>query len=202
MKGFVAEPDDAVDMERGGNGHAGEHRPPPARASASWPLRIGALVVLAAAAAWAYYANVYSAKPAMDMNMRVSAGDAAFPIVAAAVERAPVSGVVTYTGAVAALNEEDIFPRVTGRIVEMPVYPGDVGTYGGVVTDVHARVLRADGSVIPGLYATGVSTASVMGRAYPGAGASIGPSLVWGCVAAKHAAGTSLPARCGGAAPA
>lgn len=71
----------------------------------------------------------------------------------------------------------------------IPVYPGDVGTYGGVVTDAQARVLRADGSVIPGLYATGISTASVMGRSYPGAGASVGPSFVWGYVAAKHAAG-------------
>ena len=72
----------------------------------------------------------------------------------------------------------------------MPVVPGDVGTYGGVVTDAHARVLRADGSVIDGLYATGVSTASVMGRFYPGAGASVGPSFVWGYVAARHAAST------------
>jgi 3-oxosteroid 1-dehydrogenase len=70
----------------------------------------------------------------------------------------------------------------------VPIHPGDVGTYGGVVTDEHARVLREDGSVIPGLYATGVSTASVMGRAYPGAGSSVGPSFVWGYVAAKHAA--------------
>ncbi|WP_428310616.1 FAD-binding protein [Hydrocarboniphaga sp.] len=68
------------------------------------------------------------------------------------------------------------------------VYPGDVGTYGGVVTDEHARVLRADGSVITGLYATGVSTASVMGRAYPGAGSSVGPSFTWAYVAAMHAA--------------
>ncbi len=66
-------------------------------------------------------------------------------------------------------------------------YPGDVGTYGGVVTDTNARVLREDGSVIPGLYATGISTASVMGHAYPGAGASVGPSFVWGYVAAKYA---------------
>jgi 3-oxosteroid 1-dehydrogenase len=69
----------------------------------------------------------------------------------------------------------------------MAVYPGDVGTFGGVVTDVQARVLRPDGSAIQGLYATGVSTASVMGRVYPGAGASVGPSFVWGYVAAKHA---------------
>jgi len=69
------------------------------------------------------------------------------------------------------------------------VYPGDVGTYGGVVTDAQARVLREDGSVIPGLYATGVSTASVMGGNYPGPGSSVGPAFVWGYVAARHAAG-------------
>ena len=70
----------------------------------------------------------------------------------------------------------------------VPIVPGDVGTYGGVVTDEHARVLRADGSVIAGLYATGVSTASVMGRCYSGAGSSVGPTFVWGYVAAQHVA--------------
>jgi 3-oxosteroid 1-dehydrogenase len=69
-------------------------------------------------------------------------------------------------------------------------YPGDVGTYGGVITDVDARVLREDGVAIPGLYATGTSTASVFGRAYPGAGSSIGPSFVWGYVAARHVVAT------------
>ena len=73
-----------------------------------------------------------------------------------------------------------------GPFYAVPVVPGDVGTYGGVVTDEKARVLREDGSVIAGLYATGVSTASVMGRAYAGAGASVGPSFVWGYVTAKH----------------
>jgi 3-oxosteroid 1-dehydrogenase len=76
-----------------------------------------------------------------------------------------------------------------GPFFALPVVPGDVGTYGGVVTDADARVLREDGSAIPGLYATGISTASVMGRAYPGAGSSVGPSFLWGFVAAKHAAG-------------
>jgi 3-oxosteroid 1-dehydrogenase len=70
----------------------------------------------------------------------------------------------------------------------IPTYPGDVGTYGGVVTDEHARVLREDGSIIPGLYATATSTASAMGRFYPGAGASVGPGYTWGYVAARHAA--------------
>ena len=81
-----------------------------------------------------------------------------------------------------------------GTVEEAPFYavqivPGDVGTYGGVVTDSSARVMRSDGSVIHGLYATGTTTAGVMGRAYPGAGCSIGPSFTWGFVAAKHAAG-------------
>ena len=79
-----------------------------------------------------------------------------------------------------------------GPFYAFRVYPGDVGTYGGVVTDVHARVLREDGSVIDGLYATGTSTASVMGRAYPGAGASVGPSFVWGYVAGRHASAAAL----------
>jgi len=68
----------------------------------------------------------------------------------------------------------------------LPLYPGDVGTAGGIVTDEHARALRADGSVIGGLYATGNCTASVMGRRYPGPGASIGASCVFGYIAAQH----------------
>ena len=79
-------------------------------------------------------------------------------------------------------------PLDEGPFYAAPMVPGDVGTYGGVVTDVNARVLREDGSVIEGLYATGISTASVMGRIYPGAGSSVGPSFVFGYIAAKHAA--------------
>lgn len=67
--------------------------------------------------------------------------------------------------------------------------PGDVGTAGGLVTDEHGCVLRGDGSVIDGLYATGNSTASVMGRVYPGAGASIAASFVFAWLAAHHAGG-------------
>jgi 3-oxosteroid 1-dehydrogenase len=69
------------------------------------------------------------------------------------------------------------------------VFPGDVGTFGGIVTDEYARVIREDGSVLPGLYAIGNSTASVMGKTYPGAGASISPSFVFGWIAARHACG-------------
>lgn len=66
------------------------------------------------------------------------------------------------------------------------IYPGDVSTYGGVVTDEHGRVLDRAGRPIAGLYATGTTTASVCGRSYLGAGASIGPAMVFGYLAARH----------------
>ena len=77
----------------------------------------------------------------------------------------------------------------TGPFYAVNVYPGDVGTYGGVVTDQYARVLRDDGAPIPGLYATGICAASMNGAFYPGAGLSIGPTFTFGYVAAKHALG-------------
>lgn len=65
---------------------------------------------------------------------------------------------------------------------------GDLGTSGGLRTDEFARVLREDDSVIDGLYATGNATAAVMGRSYAGAGATIGPAMTFGYVAARHIA--------------
>ena len=56
------------------------------------------------------------------------------------------------------------------------------------VTDERARVLREDGTVIDGLYAAGNTSASVMGRTYPGPGATIGPAVVFGYLAARDLA--------------
>jgi 3-oxosteroid 1-dehydrogenase len=74
------------------------------------------------------------------------------------------------------------------------VVPGDLGTKGGLTTDEHARVLRENGSVIEGLYATGNTSASVMGNSYAGPGATIGPSIAFGWVAARHATGNPFDA--------
>ncbi len=68
------------------------------------------------------------------------------------------------------------------------IVPGDLGTKGGPVTDEHARVLRPDGSAIPGLYAAGNASAAVMGHTYPGPGGTIGPALVFGYLAAEDIA--------------
>lgn len=69
---------------------------------------------------------------------------------------------------------------------------GDLGTKGGLVIDEYARVLRSDGAPIPGLYAAGNNSASVMGNTYPGAGSTIGPSMTFGYIAAKHIAGGKI----------
>jgi len=73
------------------------------------------------------------------------------------------------------------------------IVPGDLGTKGGLRTDERARVLRQDGTVIPGLYAAGNASAAVMGHSYAGAGATIGPAMTFGYVAALDmaAAGNS-----------
>jgi len=78
-------------------------------------------------------------------------------------------------------------PIVTAPYYATLIYPKDVGTCGGLLADEYARVLDERGEPIAGLYATGNSTATIMGRRYLGAGASIGYSMVFGYIAAKHA---------------
>jgi len=74
-----------------------------------------------------------------------------------------------------------------GPFRALKLYPGDLSTKGGLVTDEFARVLRDDNTVIPGLYAAGNNTASLMGHTYPGPGASIAPAGVFGYIGALHA---------------
>ena len=72
------------------------------------------------------------------------------------------------------------------------IVPGDLGTKGGLVTDERARVLRPDGSVIDGLYAAGNTSSAVMGRTYAGPGATIGPAMTFGYLAALDLASTGV----------
>lgn len=66
------------------------------------------------------------------------------------------------------------------------VYPGDLGTKGGVKTNPQAQALRPDGTPIPGLYAIGNGSASVMGGTYPASGATLAPAMVFGYLAGKQ----------------
>ena len=83
-----------------------------------------------------------------------------------------------------------------GAIEHGPFYaakmvPGDLGTKGGIRTDVHGRALRDDNSVIDGLYAAGNVSSPVMGHTYPGPGGTIGPAMTFGYLAALHLAGAA-----------
>jgi len=69
------------------------------------------------------------------------------------------------------------------------VFPGDIGTKGGLVTNESAQVIKKDGEIIEGLYAVGNTSASVMGNTYPGPGSTIGPAMTFGYIAAMFAAG-------------
>ncbi|QVI22233.1 3-oxosteroid 1-dehydrogenase [Nocardia tengchongensis] len=77
------------------------------------------------------------------------------------------------------LNKLEVGPFYAVKMV-----PGDLGTKGGLVTDNDARVLREDGSVIDGLYAAGNTSSPVMGHTYAGPGATIGPAITFGYLAA------------------
>jgi 3-oxosteroid 1-dehydrogenase len=81
-----------------------------------------------------------------------------------------------------------------GPFYAVKIVPGDLGTKGGLVTDEHARVLRADGTPISGLYAAGNVSAAVMGRTYAGPGATIGPAMVFGYLAAQDIARSTVAA--------
>ena len=65
----------------------------------------------------------------------------------------------------------------------------DLGTKGGLVTDEHGRVLRPDGTSIPGLYAASNSAASVFGGVYPGPGAPLGSAMVFASLAVEDLIG-------------
>ncbi|WP_235157380.1 FAD-binding protein [Rhodococcus ruber] len=84
-------------------------------------------------------------------------------------------------------------PLVKPPFYAIRLVPGDIGTAGGMLCDEYSRALNSDGEPIPGLYAAGNITASVMGRTNPGAGASIGASAVFSYIAANDAANRVHP---------
>ena len=81
-------------------------------------------------------------------------------------------------------------PVDTAPYYAVPVTVGAMGTKGGPRTDADGRVLHVSGEVIPGLYAVGNAMAGVTGKAYGGAGGTLGPAMVFG-----YRAGLALTSR-------
>ena len=83
-----------------------------------------------------------------------------------------------------------------GPITSPPFYavrlfPGDIGTATGLVTDEWARVLGSGDQPIGGLYACGNEANSIMGGVYPAPGITIGPAIIFAYRAIRHALGGS-----------
>jgi 3-oxosteroid 1-dehydrogenase len=81
-----------------------------------------------------------------------------------------------------------LIPIRTGPFYAAKIGLGDLGSKGGLKTDASARVLREDGSVIPGLYAAGDTMAAVAGEAYPAPGTPIASCMVFSYLAAMDMA--------------
>lgn len=91
-----------------------------------------------------------------------------------------------YQGDAALKPNPCVAPLDQGPFYAIKLVIGDIGTFAGLVTDEHTRVLDAAGKPINGLYAVGNDAASIMGGNYPGAGITLGPALTFGYVAAMQ----------------
>ena len=80
-------------------------------------------------------------------------------------------------------------PLSAGPLYAVAVWPADLASSSGLKIDADARVLRPDGTALPGLYACGNDATSIFEGTYPGPGTTLGPALVFGWKAAMHAAG-------------
>lgn len=89
--------------------------------------------------------------------------------------------------ATAGTKNPNLGPLTTAPFFAVQLHPGDIGAATGFVTDADARVLDATGQAIAGLYAVGNDMHSIMGGVYTAPGITIGPGLVFGALAARHA---------------
>lgn len=97
-----------------------------------------------------------------------------------------------YYGDVNVKPNPNLAPIAKGPFYAMKLWPGDIGTKGGLLTDRDGRVLDTHGEVIAGLYCVGNNSASVMGPAYPGAGSTLGPAMTFAYRAVADAAGKPI----------
>ena len=76
-----------------------------------------------------------------------------------------------------------------GPYVAVRVMPATIGTMGGIKVDLEMHVLKADGSIIPGLYAAGAcANGDFFYQEYPASGTSIMMCFTVGRIAGTNAA--------------
>lgn len=94
--------------------------------------------------------------------------------------------------ALAGRTNPNLGPIVMAPFYAVRLYPSDIGTSAGLVTDDAGRVLDSGNRPIAGLYACGNDMQSIMGGTYPGPGITLGPAVVFAYLAATDAARRSL----------
>jgi len=115
-----------------------------------WKTILGIIAVVVVALATRYGVAHYR-KPgqldvitaqAMDMSsMRPPAGVALVQLASA--KTGSLGDTVTYTGSVQAYNMQQIFPRIAGVVLSLPVYPGDQVRAGQIVAQLDSDEVRA-----------------------------------------------------------
>lgn len=120
--------------------------------------------------------------------------------------RLPISDPENLVATISAYNASclggspDPFGRSPNRMVPIdrppfyavPLYPGGSHTVGGPLRDAAARVLDADGGVIPGLFSAG-ELGSVITGLYPAPGAALSEAFCFGAIAAQSVASELQP---------
>ncbi|QHP71361.1 FAD-dependent oxidoreductase [Bradyrhizobium sp. LCT2] len=95
-------------------------------------------------------------------------------------------------GDTAHLPNPCVAPVDAGPFYAVKIVAGSLGTFAGLNTDEHARVLDAQERPIDGLYAVGNDMSSIMAGRYPSGGITLGPAMTFGYIAAHHAGGIPL----------
>ena len=93
-------------------------------------------------------------------------------------------------------SRSDVVNPCLGPVAEAPFYavtiwPGSLGTCGGLQINTSSQVLNVWGQPIPHLYAVGNASGSVMGAGYPGGGATVGAGLTFAFIAANDIIGSA-----------
>ncbi|MFJ4843176.1 FAD-dependent oxidoreductase [Streptomyces sp. NPDC088746] len=93
-----------------------------------------------------------------------------------------------YGGDASVTPNPSLAPLEKGPFYAVRIVPGSFGTFAGLATDEHARVLDGQDAPVRGLYAVGNDQANVMGGHYPAGGVNLGPAMAFGWIAARHLA--------------
>jgi succinate dehydrogenase/fumarate reductase flavoprotein subunit len=88
-----------------------------------------------------------------------------------------------------------VAPLEDGPFYAVKLLPGSLGTFAGLATDASAQVLGDHGQPVPGLYAVGNDSASMMGGCYPSGGITLGPAMTFGYLAGLALASAAQTAK-------